>query len=250
MLADSIAIGFLLGRRFGWKPIAIVPLVTLFLAIDAAFLLGNLPKIAEGGWVPLAIAYVVFTMFTTWVRGRRRLAIALAQLSTPVEEFVREVGDAPATTTDGTAIFLTPHPDGVPFILRHHWLKSRMLREEIVLLTIINERRPYVHPIDRVTIERLVPRLTRITARYGFMETPNVQDILARCRPQIPREIELEDADYFLARPRLVPHTGKGRFPAWRRWLLGYMMRNANPFTDSLGIPPDRIVEFSVVLRV
>ncbi len=250
MLADSIAIGWVMRGRWKWSIPAIAALVALFVAIDGAFLIGNLPKLLEGGYVPLGIATVIFTLFTTWVAGRRRLAIALSELATPIEEFIAEVDGQPANTTDSTAIFLTPHPEGIPFVLRHHWLKSRMLHEEVVLLTILSKRRPYVNPADRVQIEQLVPRLTRVTAMYGFMETPNVDDIWARCRPQIPPEIELEEADYFLARPRIVPREGKGAFPGWRRWLLGYMMRNANPYTDSLGIPPDRIVEFSVPLRV
>ncbi|MDQ6925279.1 MAG: KUP/HAK/KT family potassium transporter [Candidatus Eremiobacteraeota bacterium] len=251
MLADSLVIGVLLRRRFNWPAIGIVPLVALFLIVDGAFLIGNLPKLPQGGYIPVAIALVIFMLFTTWVAGRRRLAMALAALSTPVEEFVRNVRQDPATAKDGTAIFLTPHPDGIPFVLRHHWLHKSVLREEVVLLTIVNHRRPYVDPAKRVTIEKIVPRLTRITANYGFMEEPNVGEILTHCRPEIPKEIELEDADYFLARPRIVPRNEPGHgFPKWRRWLLSYMMRNANPLTDSLGIPPDRIIEFGVELKV
>jgi KUP system potassium uptake protein len=250
MLADSLVIGWVLRRRFR-RPLAeTIALVALFLAVDVAFLVGNLPKFLEGGYIPVGIAVVVFTLFTTWVAGRRRLAKALAALSTPVEEFIRDVDDSPASTTDGTAIFLTPHPEGIPFILRHHWLRSRVLREEVVLLTIVNTRHPYADPATRVRIEQIVPRLTRVTAFYGFMETPDVNEILSRCRPQIPREIDLEDADFFLARPRIVAADGPRHFPPWRRWLLSYMMRNANPLTDSLGIPPDRIIEFGVALRV
>jgi KUP system potassium uptake protein len=236
--------------RFKWSVAQTVALVGLFLIVDLAFLIGNLPKFAEGGYVPVGIALVVFTLFTTWVAGRRRLAIALSKLSTPVAEFVKEISGRPATLADGTAIFLTPHPEGIPFILQHHWLRTRMLREEVVLLTIVNTRRPYVDPANRVRIEQIVPRLTRVTAYYGFMETPNVGEILSRCRPQLPKEIDLDDADFFLARPRIVKRTDRRKFPKWRRWLLAYMMRNAKPLTDSLGIPPDRIIEFGVALRV
>jgi KUP system potassium uptake protein len=251
MLADSLVIGVLLRRRFQWRMAYVVPLIALFLIVDGAFLAGNLPKLPQGGYIPVAIALVIFTLFTTWVAGRRRLAMALAALATPVEEFVRTVKDEAASTSDGTAIFLTPHPEGIPFILRHHWLHKSVLREEVVLLTIVNHRRPYVDPEHRVEIEQIVPRLTRVTANYGFMEEANVNDILSRCRPQIPKEIDLEDADYFLARPRIVPRNEPGHgFPKWRRWLLSYMMRNANPLTDSLCIPPDRIIEFGVELKV
>jgi KUP system potassium uptake protein len=251
MLADSIAIGFVLHKRFKWNIAQIVPLVMLFLIVDLAFLVGNVPKFLQGGYIPVGIALLIFTLFTTWTAGRRKLAIALAALATPIEDFIREVRDTPASDADGTAIFLTPHTDGVPFVLRHHWLKTRMLREEVVLLTLVTKRRPYVDPSARVTVEQIVPRLTRITASYGFMETPDVRDILPQCQKQIPREIDLLDADYFFARPR-VTHSGLNgyHFPAWRRWLLKYMMRNANPLTDSLGIEPDRIIEFGIALEV
>jgi KUP system potassium uptake protein len=250
MLADSLVIGWVLCKRFKWPLGAAITLVALFLIVDLAFLIGNLPKFLEGGYIPVGIAVVVFTLFTTWVMGRRRLAISLSKLSVPVEEFVREVDHKPASFEDGTAIFLTPHPEGIPFILRHHWLRTRILREEVVLLTIVGTRHPYVDAANRVKIEVIVPRLTRVTAFYGFMELPNVNEILAHCRPHLPPEIELEDADFFLARPRIVPRTDKHRFPAWRRALLGWMMRNATPLTDTLGIPPDRIIEFGVVLKV
>jgi KUP system potassium uptake protein len=251
MLADSLVIGVLLRRRFGWRIAYVVPLVALFLTVDGAFLIGNLPKLPQGGYIPIAIAVLMFTVFITWVGGRRRLAMALADLSTPIETFVKEVDHKPASMTDGTAIFLTPHPEGIPFILRHHWLHKSVLREEVVLLTIVNHRRPHVDAANRVVVEQIVPRLTRITANYGFMEEPNVNDILKLCRSQVPPEIDLEDADYFLARPRIVPRNEPGHgFPKWQRWLLRYMMRNANPLTDSLGIPPDRIIEFGVVLKV
>src|ERR1700733_530067 len=250
MLADSLVIGWVLRDRFKWSLPMIVPLVALFLIVDCAFLVGNLPKFFEGGYIPVGVAVVMYTLFTTWVAGRRRLATAMAGLSTPVEEFAREVEDQPANKEDSTAIFLTPHADGIPFILRHHGLRTRVLQEEVVLLTIVVTKRPYVDPSERVTIEQIVPRLTRVTAYYGFMESPDVNDILSHCRPHIPPEIELEDADYFLARPRIVAVSGSRAFPVWRRWLLGFMMRHATPLTDSLGIPPDRIIEFGIALNV
>jgi KUP system potassium uptake protein len=250
MLVDSIVIGFVMRRRFRWSPVAIALLVPIFLIVDLAFLAGNLPKLPEGGYFPLAIAVVVFVIFTTWVAGRTQIAVAVAMLSVPVEEFIREVDHEPASFAEGTAIFLTPYPEGIPFILRHHWLKTRSFREEVVLLTIVNERRPYVSAEERVEVTQIVPRLTRVKAHYGFMETPNIHEIVGHCRPHVPPEIELEDADYFLARPRLRTGKHDPSWPAWRRWLLDYMMRNANPLTDSLGIPVDRIIEFGVALQL
>jgi KUP system potassium uptake protein len=251
MLTDSLVIGLVLRRRFRWPLARIVPLVALFLVVDLSFLVGNLPKLPQGGYVPVAIAVAIFLIFTTWTAGRRRLALAFAALSTPVADFVREVGDRPPRFEDGTAIFLTPHTDGIPFALRHHWLRTRILREEVVLLTIVTHRRPYVGVEQRVEVERIVPRLTRITANYGFMDTPDVLEVLRCCQPELPPEINLAEADYFFARPRIAHEHGTASgFPGWRRWLLSYMMRNATPLTDSLGIPPDRIIEFGVTLQL
>ena len=251
MLTDSLVIGLVLRSRFRWPLAGIVPLVALFVSVDASFLIGNLPKLPQGGYVPVAIALTIFTLFTTWTDGRRRLAIAFAALSTPIADFVKEVGNRPPRFEDGTAIFLTPHADGIPFALRHHWLRTRILREEVVLLTIVTLRRPYVDRADRVNVERIVPRLTRITATYGFMDTPDVLDVLRCCQPELPAEINLSEADYFFARPRIAHQPGAALgFPGWRRWLLSYMMRNATPLTDSLGIPPDRIIEFGVTLQL
>jgi KUP system potassium uptake protein len=251
MLTDSLVIGLVLRSRFRWPLIQIVPLIALFFVVDVSFLVGNLPKLPEGGYVPVAIAVTIFIIFTTWTDGRRRLAIALGALSTPIEDFVREVGNRPPRFEDGTAIFLTPHKDGIPFALRHHWLRTRILREEVVLLTIVTHHRPYVDPANRVEVERIVPRLTRITANYGFMDTPDVLDVLRCCQPELPPEIDLSEADYFFARPRIAHQAGASLgFPGWRRWLLNYMMRNATPLTDSLGIPPDRIIEFGVTLQL
>ncbi len=250
MLADSLVIGWVLRARFRWKVVPTVALVAVFLVVDLAFLVGNLPKFTEGGYIPVAIAIVVYTLFTTWVAGRRRLAKALVALSTPVADFVRQIEATPGPAT-GTAVFLTPHPEGIPFLLRHHWLRSRMLREHVLLLTIANTRRPYVDPADRVKIETVAARVTRVTAYYGFMERPDVGDILRACRPGIPQDVDLEDADYLLARPRIVRSDVRARrFWTWRRWLLLLMMRNANPLTDSLGIAPDRIIEFGVAVPV
>jgi KUP system potassium uptake protein len=250
MLCTTIGLGSLLPQRFGWADDATSAFVAAFVAIDGGFLVGNMVKLADGAWLPATVALTIFAVYTTWVAGRRRLATAMDALSTPVDAFVAELAKVPPSRTEGTAVFLTPLPDGVPFLMRHHWLKTRALREQIVLMTIVNERRPYVDYDRRVEVEQVAPRLVRIVAHYGFMETPSVAEIAERARRRLPPGVDLEEADYFLARPRLERVRGREALPAWRRWLLGVMTRNAAPLTDSLGIPPDRIVEFSIPLRV
>jgi KUP system potassium uptake protein len=215
-----------------------------------SFLAGNLPKLTAGGWVPALIALVVFVLFTTWVDGRRRFATALDALSTPLEEFLREVGNRKPDRAAGTAIVLTPSTEGIPFALRHEWLRHEILHEQIVLLTIVPERRPYVPLAQRVAIETLAPSLISVAAHYGFTQTPRITHILALGKKQAEPGVFSDPIYFFLARPRVVPSGGADAMPSWRRTLYAIMLRNATPLTDSLGLPAHRIVEFGVAIPV
>jgi KUP system potassium uptake protein len=249
MLATSITFFVVVVRRWKWRLWQAIALVSIFLLFDVSFLVSNALKIFKGAWVPLAIAALLMILFTTWVDGRRRLALALADLSVPVDEFLRDVAQIDCSgRLEETAIFFTPQTVGIPFVLRHQWLRSHVLHEEIVLMTISNERRPYVPYADRILIERLGPRLLRVVARYGFLEEPKIAEIMSCC--EYTHGKKFVDPTFFLVIPKLRRIQGKGSLPGWRRVLLGFMMRNARPLTDYLNLPIDRVVEFGVEVRV
>ena len=250
MLAVSITYCAVAFKKWRWPAWRVALTAILFLQFDLSFLLGNLPKILAGGWVPASIAIVIFTLFMTWIDGRKRFAIAFDALATPVAEFIKEVHGAEPDRTAGTAIVLTPSVDGIPFALRHEWLRHEILHEQIVLLTIVVERRPNVPMSERVQIDVLAPSLTRVTAHYGFMQSPKIHNILAMCHEHGGPGLFTEPIYYFLARPRIVAATGPGAMPNWRRTLYEFMLRTARPFTDSLGLPPDRVIEFGVSVPV
>jgi KUP system potassium uptake protein len=250
MLATSITYGTVARKRWHWPWWRVAPVVGFFLLFDLSFLVGNLPKLARGGFIPAAIALAIFTLFTTWVDGRKRFARALEALSTPLGEFLREVGDREPNRVDGTAIVLTESTEGIPFALRHEWLRHEILHEQIVLLTIVPERSPRVAVAQRVRIETLSRNLVRVTAHYGFTQTPRVKEILMSCKKQGDPGTFGEPVYFFLSRPRVVPDEGPGAMPGWRRALYVFLLRNATPLTDSLGLPPDRIIEFGVAVPV
>ena len=243
MLVSSFTFYQLLVRNWNWPLWQATALVALFLMWDIPFLAGNIPKIVSGGWVPLVIAGVLFTLFVTWNRGRRRMMEALATLSMPLETFLDE--DRDPTHTGGTAVFMAPEPKGIPFIRQHHWLRTHILHETVILLTIQSAARPYVHATKRLTVEDEAPRVWRVRASYGFMQSPGIKDILVHLKRERP-DVDLSKITYYLASPKFSDRRGPKSLPVWQRALYRWMTRNARPLTDSLGLPPNNIVEFGV----
>ncbi len=247
MLTTTIAFAQLLRRRWKWPVWQWGPLIALFLSWELMFLIGNASKFVSGGWVPFAMALALFTLFITWNRGRRRLMEGLMQHTMPVEEFIREVKEP--TVVSGTAFFLSPDPHGIPFILRHQWMRSHIIYDTIVLLTVMHASQPFVKPNKRLEIEILTPRLLRVKAWYGFMQEPNIQDILHHLRKQCPKT-DFAHPTYYLASPKIRDDHSPYGLPAWQLNLFRWMARNARPLTDSMGLPPNNIIEFGVEVKV
>jgi KUP system potassium uptake protein len=247
MITTTIAFAQLLRRRWRWPAWQWVPLIALFLTWESAFLIGNASKFVSGGWVPFAMALSLFTLFTTWNRGRRRLMAGLAHQTMPVEEFVREVKEP--TVISGTAFFLSPDPHGIPFVLHHQWMRSHIIFDTIVLLTVMHATKPFVHPDKRVEIEELTPRLLRVKAWYGFMQEARIHDILHHLRKQRPGT-DFSQPTYYLGSPKIIDDHGPHALPNWQRELFRWMSRNARPLTDSLGLPPNNTIEFGVEVKI
>jgi len=251
MLATSLAFGQVARLRFKWPPLAAYGLSALFLSVDLAFLAGNIVKVMDGAWLPASIALVVFTLFVTWESGRRRVAGAFAKLSAPLDVYEREERSRRATRRmPEIAVFLTTGSEGIPFVLRHEWLSTHVLHDNIVIITIVHERRPTVRKEDRIVFEQVAPDVTRIVARYGYMQLPSIDDIIDCCGGK-PLGLHAVSA-YYLPHPRLVRDLdlGRGAMPGWQRIVFAFMARNATPLTESLGLPVESTIEFGVRISV
>lgn len=247
MLTTTIAFARLLQKRWKWPAFEWVPLIALFLVWELAFLIGNASKFISGGWVPFVMALALFTLFTTWNRGRRRMMSSLGEHVMPVNQFMREVKEP--TVVSGTAFFLSPDPHGIPFVLRHQWMRSHIIFDTIVLLTVMHASQPFVHPENRLEIEEITPRLLRVKAWYGFMQEPRINDILHHLRKDRPG-VDFSHPTYYLASPKIRDAHGRGSLPDWQRHLFRWMARNARPLTDSLGLPPNNVIEFGVEVKI
>jgi len=191
--------------------------------------------------VPLVIGGVVFLMMTTWNRGSELFAGILAARAVPLERFIADVTRQSPPRVPGTAVFLTPNVDGAPLILQHHLRYNKALHEEVLLLSIVTEEVPEVHTEQRVTSETLPEGFFRVRGHYGFMERPDVQQIVQLCCGH-GMTVSLEDTTYYLGRARLLP-TGSAPMVRWRKRLFAFLSRNASAATDFFNIPPNRVVE-------
>ena len=247
MAITSVLFYVIARERWQWSVWRAGALAGVFLTIDLAFFGANIVKTARGGWLPIAIATAIFLIMTTWNRGRELLQGILAQAALPLDRFIPEVRRANPPRVPGTGLFLTPTVDGAPLVLQRHLTFNKALQQEIVLLSITTEEVPEVQPAKRVTSEALTEGFYRVNARYGFMEKPDVQDIIAICRGR-GMKLEVDDTTYYLGRTELLP-TGPVRMMRWRKRLFGVMARNASSATDFFNIPPNRVVELGARLE-
>ncbi len=221
-----------------WKGL---PLLVLFLAFDGTFLAANLLKIIDGGWFTLSLASLIFISMTTWRDGRKILARHYGMGRVPVDVFLRDMATYQPLRTPGTAVFMSISPEGVPHTLLHHFKHNETLHERIALLSILPSPTPQVPTQERVEITDLGQGFHRIVAHYGFMESPNVPEILDLVT-QKGLALDIYGTSFFLGRETLLT-TGDSPMPTWRKQLFAFMSRNSWNATSFFGIPPGRVVE-------
>jgi KUP system potassium uptake protein len=190
---------------------------------------------------------------TTWKRGRTLLRDRLNAASLPIDVFLEDIGRNPRTRVSGTAVFMTSEPTGVPTVLLHHLKHNKVLHDQVLLLSIIPDDVPEVSG-DRLTVEPLDHGFYRVVAKYGFMETPDVKELMALCNQQGIRARPLETT-YYLGRERLIPTRRKrgdhtAHLSMWRKKLFAIMSRNAISATEYFGIPPNRVVELGTQVEI
>jgi KUP system potassium uptake protein len=226
-----------------------LPVVSVFLGVELAFFSANSVKIPEGGWFPLVLAISIFTLMTTWKRGREILASKLRAASMDLKDLLESFqGEHAPVRVPGTAVFMTGNPEGSPPALLHNLKHNKVLHEQVVLLTILSEDVPHVAPEERVEVQPLEMGFVRVIARYGFVENPSIPDILKRGREQ-GLQFQLMSTSFFLGRETLIPSKKPG-MAMWREALFSWMSRNARSATAFFRIPPNRVVELGTQVEL
>jgi KUP system potassium uptake protein len=245
---DSLLIYVVLTRLWRWHRIAALAIVAPLLTIDLLFLTSNALKIPQGGWFPIAIGIVTFTLLTTWKRGRSILRQRLLQETMPIDLFISSVAENPPVRVPGTAVFLTSTQGRVPHALLHNLKHNKVLHERVVLLTLVTRDIPRVSRADRLKVSELGCNFMQIEAFYGFMEDQDIPALLEECgRRGIA--FDMMDTSFFASRETLIPTVAPG-MALWREKLFVSMSKNATKATEYFRIPTNRVVELGTQVEL
>ena len=213
----------------------------LFLAMDIPFMAANALKIQHGGWVPLAIAIVLYLLMTTWKRGREILSKRMLEKTVPLKLLLADLAAEPPIRVPGTAVFMYGSADGTPPALIHNLAHNKVLHEKIVFLTVTTEDVPHVSAAERVTVKRIGKGFHSVVARYGFTEDPDIVDVVAACKAQ-QLDIPIEGTTFFLGRETVIASERPG-MALWRESVFAFMTRNALRATAFFKIPHNQVFE-------
>lgn len=248
MVITTILFGVAARQLWGWSRLRVGVGLTVFLGIELAFCGANLLKVFNGGWVPLVLAGVVFLVMTTWQRGRALLRERLSKSILPLEDFLAGVAHNRPRRVPGTAIFMSSNPQGTPLALLHNLKHNKVLHERNVLLSIATQESAHVAPEMRLQVDELPEGFFRVTGRYGFMDAPNVPELLSDCGVR-GLKIRLSETTFFLSSESILSGRGPG-MAWWRKRLFGVLSRNSQRATAFFRLPANRVVELGMQVEL
>jgi KUP system potassium uptake protein len=248
MLVTSLLFGVAARRLWGWSKLKAWGAVACFGVIELAFFCGNAVKFLEGGWFPILIGVSAYTLMSTWKRGRQLVYQKLSQGSLPLEMFLEDVKLNPPVRVRGTAVFLCGSSAGTPQALLHNLKHNKIIHDRTVLLHIATDDAAHVSSSQRLQVADLSNGFYQVTARYGFMEEPNVEHILRRCS-EYQLDFKPMETTFFLGRETILPTKGAG-MSFWRERLFAFMSRNAQQATTFFRLPANRVVELGMQVEI
>ena len=247
MFIDSLLLAAVLTALWRWPLWKALPLIAMFLIVDVAYFGANLIKVPQGGWVPLVIGFVIFTLLTTWARGRKLMRERMSESALPLEIFAKSAKNS-AVRVPGTAIFMASTTAGVPSALLHNIKHNKVLHERVVILTINIADVPFVGPHKRCEMTDLGDGFYRAVLNYGFMEETDVPQGL-KTMERCGGEFDMMHTSFFLSRQTLIPSDHPG-MSIWREKVFAWMLRNAASAMDFFKLPTNRVVELGSQLEI
>jgi KUP system potassium uptake protein len=235
--------------QWGWNQLTVIVVGALFLVIDLSFFSANLIKVEYGGWFPLVLGVVVFTMMTTWRRGRELVVREIKQSGLALAPFIANLAEHPPLRVPGTAIFLTANQYAVPNAMLHNLKHNKVLHERNLLLTVETLETPVAEPGERIHITPMGHDFFGLELRFGFSEDPNIPLALSQCSRQ-GVSFDMMDTTFFLSRENIVSDHRRPGMAFWRDKLFAFMARNAMPATAFFKIPGNRLIELGAQVEI
>jgi KUP system potassium uptake protein len=248
MLITTSMLAFLIFNVWRWNRWLAVATITLFATVDVTFFLSNIAKIADGGWVPLLVAGVIFTVLTTWAKGRSMLRDHLRADEVSLEVFAKSTADT-VHRVKGTSVFLSAAKEGVPAALLHNLKHNQVLHEHVVVLTVEIAETPRIEPDTRLDVRDMGKGFSRVILHYGFTEEIDIPRDLA---PIGQRGIPLDPlrTSYFLGRQKLIAVQEVAGMALWRERLFAWMLKASESAMDYYRLPANRVVELGSQIRI
>ena len=235
-------------RLWHWNIVAVWTAAIVLLTIDLAFLGANALKIVHGGWFPLLLGLGLFVIMTTWKRGRQILASRVLSAMKPLDRFVAETVPLVKFRVPGVAVMLTGRTEGIPPALAHNLKINKIIHEKVILLTVVTLDVAHCDVAGELTIEPAGPDFYRVIARYGFMDEPNVPDVIRLCQ-QKGLPVDPASAIYIIGRETLIATEDPG-MAIWREQLFAFMTRNAQSAMTYFSLPEKQVIEIGVQIRI
>lgn len=247
MLVTTV-LTYFVGRRLSWAQLPTALLCALFLLIDLAFFGANAVKIFDGGWYPILLALAIFTVMTTWARGRQLLRQQLSKDGDSLAVLAKRMEQDPPYRIPGTAVFPTGD-DNAPARLMHHLRRHRVLQEHLLLVTIEIKDVPRVSAKERMSLYGVAPGIDRVVIYYGFMQQPNMP-LALKLAHKLGLDIDLGNITYYVGRETLIPDQKIPGMALWRDRLFSFLAHNARPPTAFYGLPPEDVVELGFQVKI
>jgi KUP system potassium uptake protein len=249
MLLTTILLFIAMREIWKWKIINCLAIAGSFFVIDFTFFCSNLLKLFDGGWVPLVLACAIYTLMVVWRKGSIAMAKAMQCLTIPVSEFQTKLDNSSIPRVPGTAIFLSKSSAKVPPVIIWHVTHSKALHKHVIALSIVMTHKPWIEKKERLTVERLGLNFWRIVAHYGFMEKPNIPELLREAK-LIESELHIDDVVYYIGH-ETIRHSPDGLgLPLWQEKTYALLHRNAAQVHDYLNLPQDSVVEIGRLIEI
>jgi KUP system potassium uptake protein len=247
MLIDTclMAVALLVVWRYSWW--IAVPIIAIFFVVDGTYFAANFAKVPDGGWFPLLVGAIAFTLLTTWARGRRLMRDRMAEAALPLAVFAKSAKNS-ATRVPGTAIFMASAESGVPSALLHNMKHNKVLHERVVVLTVQIADTPYCDPDERVELKDFGDGFYRVWLHYGFMEETDIPAALKKV-DMCGAPFDMMQTSFFLSRQTLLSSKTPG-MAVWREKLFSWMLRNAATPMEFFRLPTNRVVELGSQLQI
>lgn len=247
MLITTLMLSFLIFDVWKWNKVLGGATIAVFFSVDAVYFASNITKVPDGGWFPLMVAAISFTVLTTWARGRRLLRERLEEVSLPLPVFIRSAA-ASAHRIKGTSVFLSASRDSIPSALLHNLKHNQVLHERVLILTVEIEDVPHVEPRQRIAADEMGQGFWRIVLHYGFMDDVDIPAALTLLKG-CGGDFQPMATSFFLGRQKVIPSKRPG-MAVWREQLFAWMTRTSESAMDFFKLPTNRVIELGTQVEI